>query len=593
MPVPATLRHILALAVVLPMAACDTPSPVDTGAVHVLPRLRAAADADTLLPEGAPRARRTALREVLMDSWEQRGGEEHGLRLRVPADARLFAAAASVGAHGEGGEIRLRTRWREEVVLRLAPETGRGWVFGSADLARFAGQDVRLTWRALGPADARLLWGSPVVTGAPGTRRNAVLWVVDTLRRDFVGAFGDPRVATPEIDRIARDGALWPEAFSTSSWTRPSMASVMTGLSAPAHGVIDEGRRLPEDLPVFAQSLRDAGWYTVALITNPNAAPSTGMDRGFDLVVSSGALMAHFVEASRPARVMVSSSTTSGTSEWVHAWLRDRLEGIPTAPLFLWVQANDPHAPYGARAPFALLSHPQRRTHAYATDVRAADWFLGQSLRRLAEHGTMRDAMVMVLSDHGEEFRDHGGTGHGRNLYHETTRVPLVLAAPGRTTPGSVRARRASLADVAPTLLDALGVGALETAEGESLLRDAPERTDSPPVFQHVVAMEQRLAAGPVAQRRLDPERGMVAVVDGTWKLVLDASLAGTPGRVLFDLTADPGETHDVSAEHPARADSLAAKALSWWAARRRGAAPAAILDTETRERLRALGYAG
>jgi arylsulfatase A-like enzyme len=447
-----------------------------------------------------------------------------------------------------------------------------------------------------------------VVAGAPDGRPDVILYEIDTMRADLLEPLGFPGRSSPRMGALARGGAVFSECTSSASWTRPAAVSIMTSLSAATHGVIEERVSLPAEVVTMTDILRDAGWYTVAFQSNPNAGRAAGLDQGFDLVVETNALLEH-VTANMDrwsGRQMFSTGTSSGTSEMIAFLLADLLPDWAGLPLFLYVHPNDPHAPYDPRPPFSSIPgfgrdgaplRVNKPLSAYSRDVRSADWFLGRVLDRLEEDGRLEGAVIALLADHGEEFQDHGRAGHGVNLHPETLRVPLILSAPGRVPAGKVRRDRVTVADVLPTLLDLLDLEPPPGAEGRSLLPllDDPsggERFPDEPVFAHVVTMKLRMDHDVCD----DPEvLGTIAVLAGPWKcIVSDYGSHREPSVLLYDLRTDPGELSDVAEGHPGLAAALEAQAREWWAAGPRIATSAGEvggIDPEFVDELRALGY--
>jgi arylsulfatase A-like enzyme len=214
----------------------------------------------------------------------------------------------------------------------------------------------------------------------------------------------------------------------------------------------------------------------------------------------------------------------------------------------------------------------------------------------LRDAGRLETAVFALVSDHGEEFREHGRMGHGIQLFAETQHVPFVLYAPGSVPAGSISVDRVSGLDVLPTLLELAGVAAPEVIEGRSLLASlsgsgAGSRFPDEPSFAHVVTMRMRLDDAVMA----DPAVvGTLSVMRGAWKCVVqDYASHKEPSVALFELAADPRELVDVAAEHPEMARSMEAEARTWWRERRAGAgdAAASVPDAEAVEQLRALGY--
>jgi arylsulfatase A-like enzyme len=354
-----------------------------------------------------------------------------------------------------------------------------------------------------------------------------VLILIDTLRADHLPLYGYERRTAPFLSRLAREGVVFDHAWSTSGWTAPATASLFTSLYPQQHGVVrppdPAGRRVnrvPADVQTIAQAMHVAGYRTFAVSDNALVSPRLGFDQGFDVFEAS----------------------VGATAERVNKWVRDhRAEMTSTQPYFLYVHYMEPHEPYLPQEPWfrafsadglAAAARPRHFVAAYDSEIRALD----ESLGRL--YGTMgwdEETVVIVTSDHGEEFGDHGGGGHGHSLFSELLHVPLVFhGPPGRFVTGRVD-EPVSLVDVLPTLRALLDQPPGPRDEGVSLaglLRGRSEGFDRP-LFAHL--------------EQFQTGRVWTATLQGEWKRI-----ALTPGRsLLFNLTDDPRERHDLSEASP------------------------------------------
>jgi arylsulfatase A-like enzyme len=363
---------------------------------------------------------------------------------------------------------------------------------------------------------------------------------------------------------------------------------------------------LPEGITTLTDVLRDAGWYTVAFQTNPNAGRPAGLDQGFDVVFEASGLVHQRIcgpEEWKGEKTW-NATAASGTSELVEFVLRNLLPDWGDLPLFLYVHPMDPHSPYSPREPFASLpgfkrecvpAKVQEDAENYGRDVRTADHFLGRILRQLERARILDRTLVAVVSDHGEEFREHGRNSHGRNLFRETLQIPFLLWAPGPLPEGRILRDRVSALDVLPTVLALLDVPVPGAIEGENLLPrlsdpDPGERFSEELLFAHTLTM--RIRYDEVAMS--DPEVvGHIAVFRGPWKCVIVEYGKHKKSRAhLYDLRTDPGEANDVAADHPELVLEMRRAALEWWNEERIGnRAEKREVDPEFAEQLRALGY--
>ncbi|HYG64381.1 MAG TPA: sulfatase [Thermoanaerobaculia bacterium] len=444
---------------------------------------------------------------------------------------------------------------------------------------------------------ALVFFGACAPSPPPPQPRNVVLILVDTLRADHLGAYGYGRPTSPNLDAFARGAVLFQDARSQASCTFPSANSLLTSRYPAAFmGQPEQAMGIPGGIPSVAEVLQGKGYRTVAVSASPIVRksptrfnPQGGFARGFE-TFSEDCLW-------KPA-------------ECVNRVTMEQLEQLEKEedgrPFFLYLHYMDPHGPYapppghvrrfatgspdkafiregnpnpigdmlykGAPDPGATPADLQHLVGLYDDEIAYFDAQLALLLQRLRETGRMEDTLVVLTSDHGEEFLEHGHIKHCRTLFDTSIRIPLILHVPG-AAPRTVT-RPAENVDVVPTLLDLLGIGTeglrLEGRSLRPLLGD--EESDESPDHQFS-------AQGPLR-----------SVADGGFKLVED--LAG--GSVaLYDLRADPGETKDVLRDRRRDFHRLR-QALTAWLAATEGqhAAGESVHQAEEAERkLRALGY--
>lgn len=365
------------------------------------------------------------------------------------------------------------------------------------------------------------------------SRDNVVVVVIDTLRRDHLATYGYSRDTAPFLGELARQGVVF-DGLSPSSWTKPSTASLLTGLHPLRHQAVDRLDRLPDGAVTLAERLRRAGYFTLGISANGWISPGFRFDRGFTEFLYRDSFKSRELNRELPAYL-------------------DRLR----PPFFLYVHYIDPHVPYapesgwdGRPLPADLRSHPlsitdldaphfirrspellARARDLYDGEIRSVDGSLRELVNGLSRRGLMKNTVLVVTADHGEEFGEHGRMSHGQTVYQEVLQVPLVIHAPHRL-PAGRRLGRASLMDVVPTLIDLLGLDRpKESLDGQSLagLMTSPDARENPerPFLAH-----------------LDFTDGTgLAMIQGKWKLVLGKE----PYRKeLFDLAADPGERRNL-----------------------------------------------
>jgi arylsulfatase A-like enzyme len=449
---------------------------------------------------------------------------------------------------------------------------------------------------------AALLPAFLLLACAPGGRQatpplNVLLYVVDTLRADQLRCYGGKRPISPRLDALARESVLFENAVASSPWTRPSIVSLFSGLTPRRHGVHERLDRLPAELAILPSLLQRNGYRTAAFVSSAVITAHFGFDRGFDVFRQE---VKEAIEAKRP--------TSSWIDEQAFDWLARRDRG---RPFFLYLHALDPHMPYTPPEPWRRRFAPRVDRAAgsvehvvalrdgrlsptareaedllalYDAEVAANDEAFGHLADRLRAAGLWDSTLVIFVSDHGEEFFDHGGWEHGATLYQELLHVPLIVKLPRGKAAGRRIAETVRQIDVLPTVLDLLGTAAPPELEGRSLLPLLAEPA--------ATAAVSRRPAPAFSSLDLDGRR-MESILLGRWKLIRTATHDRLPvGSELYDLAADPAERTNRAAAEPAVAAALGALLRQADREARRpaplGQAPP---DPEIERQLRALGY--
>jgi arylsulfatase A-like enzyme/Tfp pilus assembly protein PilF len=397
---------------------------------------------------------------------------------------------------------------------------------------------------------------TPAFTLGENPDRNVLLVTIDTLRADVVGAYGG-RALTPNLDRLAAQGARFEFAHAHAVVTLPSHASILTGRYPYEHGIRDNtGYRLPAAERTAAALLKPQGFATGAFIGGFPLDRRFGLNAGFDVYDDRLNTGNDAAERERRADVVVAAA-----GDWI---------GKQTGRWFAWVHVYDPHVLYEPPAEWAARFPAE----LYLGEVSWTDFALGALFDRVASDA--RPTVVVVTSDHGEGLGDHGESTHSIFAYESTLRVPLIVTEVGGRTATKVKGVTVSTpvrhVDLLPTVLDAIGVPAAENVSGTSLkdVLNGKEDTDRPSYFEAMTAAVTRGWA---------PLRGVMA---GREKYI------DLPIAELYDLAADATETNNVAAARPERVRAL----LS--ILKRFSVAPPARAQAEspeTVERLRSLGY--
>ncbi len=434
----------------------------------------------------------------------------------------------------------------------------------------------------------------------PVSQPNIVLIVVDTLRADHVGSYGQSRPTSPSIDALAAGAIRFERAYSSAPWTKPSVASMFTGLQPSSHTVIHLERNLPESAVTLAERLRDAGYATGAVVSHDLIGSAFGFDQGFS----------HFFEDQARGHRHVSTGAVTQQAEDLLDTLR-----AERAPFFLFVHYFDPHFAYLRHPEYGFAGERPRRIDwkrgigglrvldpppdaaeiaylesAYDEEIRYTDAGIGRLLDRLRARNLFDDALIVVTSDHGEEFYEHGWLGHTIGVTEELVRVPLVIRVPGGMGGGSVVKEPVSLVSLSATVLDIAGIavpGGTFQADSLTHLWSVSEKHESPPVFIEVDFEGQFMSA--LLSDRFKPKHEL-AVIRGGHKLVMNKR---TGDVALYDVVRDPTEDHDIAAREPTLTAELLASAKRKLAQVTIAPLPVDVrgLTGEQTESLQGLGY--
>ncbi|MGE0360593.1 MAG: sulfatase-like hydrolase/transferase [Vicinamibacterales bacterium] len=418
--------------------------------------------------------------------------------------------------------------------------------------------------RMVGPVLASVL-----VVGCSGnsTPRHVLLVTLDTLRADRVGAYGYTAAQTPVLDALAARGARFAAATTTTPLTLSAHTSLFTGTWPTAHGVRDNtGFYVDESVQTLAETLKARGYRTGGFVGAFVLDRRWGIAQGFDTYFDDFDLS----EDVGPGLDAI-QRRGSEVVDRALAWL-----GQPSdAPSFAWVHLYDPHTPYDAPAEFAAR-FPATRDGAYDAEVAYTDAQVGRLIAALDASGRRDDTLVVVLADHGEQLGQHQEQSHGFFVYDASVQVPLIVAGPGVTP--RVVSDQVRIVDVMPTVLDLLGVERPAAIQGTSLRPALDGQRQELLAFSE--SWYPRFHYG---------WSELQAVRDGAFKFIL------APRRELYDITKDPGETANLAASDPARADRMerALRALVAQTTRAEAAKGPQAIDPAAEQRLRALGYVG
>jgi choline-sulfatase len=448
------------------------------------------------------------------------------------------------------------------LVRFLLSASGRG---GEARLTGLHLQQFAPSGEIAGPAPSPSSTATPPLD-EPHLRPNLIVYLIDTLRADHLGCYGYARPTSPRIDRFAGESIRFANGRAQSSWTKPAVASILTGLFPPAHGAQLRSQKIHESVETLAERLQKLGYETALFTTNANIVARFGFDQGWDsfryLAHRSGRKHQHF--------------DADEMNREVFSWLDQRSQRPQTRPFFLVVHTLDPHDPYRPREEFrsrlapqasveqscclrtsrlAELSASAARDHAaqaialYDAEIAQNDAAFGELLDELERRNLAATSAILLTADHGEEFFDHGGWKHGFTLYEEVLRIPFILrlpAAGNADSRGRTIAAAVDQVDIAPTLLALAGAAPAPDLPGRDLLPWVTSATPPAPSARTSFAWLSR------------PGAVSTAMLAGDWKLIrspegrdgpawADDSAAAPPTvgvrfRELYDLASDPGE---------------------------------------------------
>ncbi|MBI3767349.1 MAG: sulfatase [Deltaproteobacteria bacterium] len=459
-------------------------------------------------------------------------------------------------------------------------------------------------------------------TPRPSERPNVILITVDTLRADRLSAYGYAKSQTPNMDRLAREGVLFENAFCDVTWTTSSMASVMTGRYATRHGLRSSYQRLAPETTTLAKVLRTAGLQTAAIVGSYPLDSVFGLDQGFDLY--DDAFTTPTMEPRKPEatklpdpgpgsriemRVLLREKaahdayrTDREVSDRAIRWLRaERRE-----PFFLWVHYFGPHEKrHGADNYFEEVALQLKE---YDADVTTADVQVGRVLDALDDLGLARRTAVILHADHGQSLAEHNFVGHGRYIYDVIQQVPLLIRLPGRLPAGRRVSQLVRNIDLLPTALALTGVALPTPVDGGSLLPLVDGSWADGTVETYVETYQSaETTSADVIDAQHDIRLGFrrLGIRTLEWKFIVNDPIpfenVDDPPPIteemrrryysaeLYDLRADPGETTNVITAHPDLAASFFKKV---WAYQSVDSSSEPIrLDDTMREKLKSLGY--
>jgi arylsulfatase A-like enzyme len=522
-----------------------------------------------------------------------------GYTLEVPSGAALRATAKSAGparlrvsaardgaVSSELGVIELKGGDATQVIQ--LPLASLEHDVARIDLSASGGPIELQSAGIVVPDSVRTITRKPI--------RNVVLMLIDTLRADKLKPYNpNTRVRTPGLVRFLENAVTMHDARSQENWTKPSVATLLSSLYPWQHNAFDDDSKVPASVELLPEFFSARGYRTAGFIANGYVSDKFGFGQGWD----------DYRNYIRENRRSIAQEVAADVLHW--------LDTRPAKqPFFLYVHTIDPHVPYKPPKSFLAMydsapySGPVDFTHSndllervklgklslndrdkvrlealYDGEISYHDVHFASILDGLDKRGLADDTLVVVTADHGEEFWDHGSVGHGHSVYDELLHVPLMFRIPGVTEGNAILRGNVGLVDVAPTILDALGLQVPDSMSGRSFLPELMGQGSRAP---------RASASGFMT--------GIRALAVGRLKLVQ----RGIEQVSLFDLEKDPGETKDIARTRPIAlrytrgllglqiADSTTPTATR---RTRSHAREKTKIDRETEAQLRALGYVG
>jgi arylsulfatase A-like enzyme len=438
-----------------------------------------------------------------------------------------------------------------------------------------------------------LATGCGPAENGPAGPKNVVLISIDTVRYDSLSVFGNPEPTSPAIDRVARMGTSFSNASASSPWTLPSHASLLSGLYPHRHRVRNHEHKLPEDIETLTEILAGSSMQTAGIVSVELLGKKHGFERDFD----SFLYVPEWRELSSGDRFLANPGVE--VTDRALKWLGRNADD----PFFLFLHYYDAHSDYAPRSEYrerfvdpyegradgstgqllevrsgTLEYTAEDAAHTkqlYEAEIRELDDQLARIFAYLDESGLADSTLVVVTSDHGEEFLEHGSVLHGRTYFDEVIRVPLILRGPGIPA-GQVVDVPVSLVDVTPTILDQLGLPVPEAMQGLPLAGtwSAPEAWTRGTVI-----------AEADWQNRLPESFWMIR--GKRYKLIYDWR---NKSPELYDMLEDPEEASDLSEEKPELTSALIQELEDTMESYRSGETRVEISEEEL-DRLRSLGY--
>jgi arylsulfatase A-like enzyme len=551
------------------------------------------------------------LSEIYRETIVARSPERVVTEVELPANPWLDLAFGTVEDGPVTFRVTVNVNGEERSLLRRTVTTPDRWTALRLDLADYAGRNVTLSFGLEADEPGRLgYWGSPVIrsSGAMpvndhvtedraaladgGTRRPkaVILFLGDALRRDHLSMYGYERETSPALHALGDEGIVFEDNISQGAWTKISVPSMMTSLYPSSHGMTDMLDRLPSSVTTMSEVFREAGYATWQSSSVPFTGKLSNLHQGVDVLHERGSIGELDHSGAKTARSYV---------DHFLEWAEDHHD----VPFFAFVHTFDPHSPFEPYSPYDVLWGTEEGKTEYergldlwesgfddlptqaqidSTDVdqemfvqhehdwydgsiRAMDEEIARLLEGLEELGIgAEETLFIFISDHGEEFLEHGFHFHGNSAYGDMMNAPLIMRWPGVLPAGTRVAQTTESLDMLPTVLELAGIRPPEVVQGQSLLPLIvdPEGVSDFGAIRRA-AFSERVAPPSMPEMGLSHDQYAI-ILDG-WKLVKNENHPEDwPEYELYDHTKDPINMVDVSGEHPDIVERLAAELDTW-----------------------------
>ena len=556
------------------------------------------------------------LGEIYRETIVSRAPERVTLDLTLPSNPWLELAVGTVEDHPVTFDVAIDTGSGDTALWRRTVTLPRRWETQRIELAEYAGQQVTLALSVEGAEDGLVgFWGTPVVRnagarpprgdeaktearaaladGGSRTPQGVIVFLADTLRRDHLDMYGHNRPTAPRLSSLATEGVRFADAISPATWTKVAVPSLLSSVYPASHGIVGMADRLPSSATTIAEAFRGAGYATFATSSVSFTGKLSNVHQGVEVLHERASIdngdLGH--SRAKTARTYVDRFLT---------WLDDHHD----VPFFAFIHVFDPHDPFEPYPPYDLMwaSATGKEEHdadlelvedSLGDDRRVADgnrfgperfpnreeleaagvdpdaynahqldWYDGsirgfdaeiaRLMEGLEQRGVAGDTLLAFVSDHGEEFMDHGWGWHGNTVYGESINVPLVLRWPGVLPAGLVVDPTVESLSLMPTLLELSGIPVPETAQGQSLLPLVVSPADPTSlgwINRPAFSERKRISSN---RERADYDVDQYSVVSDGWKLVRNVDPPEwMPEFELYNHAADPLNHDEVAADHP------------------------------------------